>query len=306
MAAFGDGTIRWYRLGDGQELLAFFPHHDRKRWVLWTPAGYYDAAPGADDLIGWHVNRGRDQAADFFPVSQFRSTYYRPDVVTRVLDTLDEAEALRQANAEANRAPRSRRGVEQRLPPVVEIVTPQDGTTVSTSPVTVRVRVRAPADAPVTTLKALVDGRPADQPRRVTLTAPTDDGTLHELTVPLPARDCEVSILAENRHATSTPATVRLRWQGTQEAFVIQPKLYVLAIGISRYQRADLTLNFAAKHATDFVQDLRNQRGKLYQDVQDKLLIDAHATRDNILQGTGTPDHEQRRGGGLSRRAWDQ
>ncbi|MES2946247.1 MAG: hypothetical protein V4772_25535, partial [Pseudomonadota bacterium] len=53
VAAYGDGTIRLHRLSDGQELLAFFPHADRKRWVLWSPAGYYDASPGAEELIGW-------------------------------------------------------------------------------------------------------------------------------------------------------------------------------------------------------------------------------------------------------------
>jgi WD40 repeat protein len=44
VAAYGDGTIRWHRLSDGRELLAFFPHADRKRWVLWTPTGYYDTS----------------------------------------------------------------------------------------------------------------------------------------------------------------------------------------------------------------------------------------------------------------------
>jgi hypothetical protein len=265
-------------------LLAFFPHNDRKRWVLWTPAGYYDASPGAEDLMGWHVNRGRDHEADFFPVSQFRSTYYRPDVAPRALATLDEAEALRQANAEANRRQETQR-IEQRLPPVVEIVTPQDGTTVSAPPVTVRVRVRALVDAPVTTLKALVDGRPADQPRRVNLTTPSSDATLHELTVPLPTRDCEVSILAENRHAASTPATVRLRWQGTQTASITQPKLYVLAIGVSRYPQATFALNFAAKDAQDVATVLRRQQGRLYREVEVKLLTDAEATRDAVLDG---------------------
>ncbi|MEO7659562.1 MAG: hypothetical protein ABIV48_08100, partial [Pyrinomonadaceae bacterium] len=47
-----DGTIRWHRITDGKELLAFFPHPDGKRWVLWTPSGYYDASPGAEELIG--------------------------------------------------------------------------------------------------------------------------------------------------------------------------------------------------------------------------------------------------------------
>ncbi|MGO8670216.1 MAG: WD40 repeat domain-containing protein, partial [Capsulimonadaceae bacterium] len=81
VAKLTDGTIHWYRMTDGQELLTLFPHADRKRWVAWTPAGYFDCSPGAEDLIGWHVNRGPDQAADFLPATRFRDTHYRPDVV---------------------------------------------------------------------------------------------------------------------------------------------------------------------------------------------------------------------------------
>jgi hypothetical protein len=69
-----------------------------KRWIAWTPQGYYDASSGADDLIGWQVNRGYDSAPDFFPASQFRDTYCRPDVIARVLDTLDTDAAVRAAS----------------------------------------------------------------------------------------------------------------------------------------------------------------------------------------------------------------
>jgi hypothetical protein len=86
VAAYADGTIRWHRMTDGAELLAFFPHNDKKRWVLWTPEGYYDCSEGAEDLIGWHVNRGPNQAADFFPAGLFRDTFYRPDVIDKALD----------------------------------------------------------------------------------------------------------------------------------------------------------------------------------------------------------------------------
>ena len=65
-----DGTIRWYRWSDGEELLALFIHVPTKRWVAWTPTGYYMASPGAEDLIGWHINRGWNQQADFFPASR--------------------------------------------------------------------------------------------------------------------------------------------------------------------------------------------------------------------------------------------
>jgi len=94
IAAFGDGTIRWYRLTDGEELLAFFPHKDGKRWVLWTPQGYYMASPGGESIVGWHVNRGAEQAADFYPVARFREQFYRPDVISKVLETLEVEDIL--------------------------------------------------------------------------------------------------------------------------------------------------------------------------------------------------------------------
>ena len=122
VAGYADGTIRWHRLSDGEELLALFAHADGKRWVLWTPSGYYDASPGGEELIGWHVNRGGDQAADFFPAAKFRNHFYRPDVIDRVLDTLDESQAVLAANAARGNSATSPANVAQILPPVVELI----------------------------------------------------------------------------------------------------------------------------------------------------------------------------------------
>jgi len=85
VAAFGGGTIRWFRASDGEAVLALFINPDGSKWIAWTPQGYYDASLGADDLIGWHVNHGYDRVPDFYPVSQFRDRFYRPDVIERVL-----------------------------------------------------------------------------------------------------------------------------------------------------------------------------------------------------------------------------
>ena len=109
VATYADGTIRWHRLNDGAELLALFMHPDGKRWVAWTPQGYYDASAGADDLIGWQVNRGYDQAPDFFPAAQFQQRFNRRDVIARVLDTLDVDQAVAQVKSRAPRQRRSRR-----------------------------------------------------------------------------------------------------------------------------------------------------------------------------------------------------
>ena len=89
VAAYADGTIRWHRLSDGQELLALFVHAEDRRYIAWTPQGYYAASPGGEDLIGWHVNRGFDTAPDFYPASTFASTFRRPDIVQAALDNVD-------------------------------------------------------------------------------------------------------------------------------------------------------------------------------------------------------------------------
>jgi WD40 repeat protein len=303
LAAYGDGTIRWYRMTDGKELLAFFPHKDRKRWILWTPSGYYDASPGAEELIGWHVNRGRDAAADFFPVGQFRNIYYRPDVVAKILQTGDEQLALKEVNEESGRKGQQA-SVAQLLPPVVEIVSPVDGAEVAANEVKVRFRLRTPSGEPVTEVRALVDGRPAGGERGLSLKpAGTGASDERELRVTVPEGESQVSVIASNRFTTSVPATLRVRTRkavassttGTAgdaatsstagAAFEIKPKLYVLAVGVSNYADPNLKLGFASKDARDFAAALERQKGMLYRDVVVRLLTDEQATKDNILDG---------------------
>jgi WD40 repeat protein len=279
VAALADGTIRWYRLADGAEILAFFPHPERRRWILWTPSGYYDASPGGEDFIGWHVNNGAEQAADFFPASRFRSTYFRPDVIDRVLAVMDENEALRQANAESGRksAPGT---VRETLPPVAALLAPADGAEFADPVVTVQYAVRSPE--PLTSLKVLVEGRPAAEAGPGAPIAASG-----EMAVSLPPRDCDVSLIALNRYAASEPATIRLRWKGAAPGttFAIRPKLYVLAVGVSAYQDEGLRLDLAAKDARDFGAAWLTQKGKLYDHVEVRTLTDAQATKGDILDG---------------------
>ncbi len=284
LVAFGDGTIRWYNMKDGREILAFFPHKDQKRWVLWSPSGYYDASPGAEELIGWHVNQGKDKAVDFFPASRFRSVYYRPDVLAKTLETGSQEEAIRLADEESGRK-RQEVAVSQMLPPVSLILSPEDNATFSGQTVKIRYSLRSPSGEAITNVRFLVDGRPVSANRGIAIVPKGE--TVQEATIAVPARDCEISVIAENRYAASVPATVHLRWAGksADREFVIKPKLYVLAVGVSNYRNKELRLAFAAKDATDFAQILRGQEGTLYRQATVKVLTDDGATKDDILDG---------------------
>ncbi len=280
----GDGTIRWYRFRDGKLLLTLYLHPDNERWVLWTPSGYYDAAPGAEDLIGWHLNNGPDREASYYPASKFRDTYYRPDVIDLVLETLDEATALRQANQNAGRSSIvAQRSITTQLPPTVRILSPGPDTEVSSTTLTLGYSIDSPNGEPVTGVRLQVDGRPVA----------TERGFVpgQKSTITIPAANCVVSVIAENRFGASDPATVRVRWSGgaapaAQPGVDTRPVLYVLSIGVSQYAHADVKdLDYAAKDARDFAAAAALQKGLLFRDVQLKILTDADATKDNILDG---------------------
>jgi WD40 repeat protein len=97
VTAMSDGTLRWFRLSDGQLLLTLYPSADGQ-WVIWTPTGYFDASAGADRLIGWTINRGPNSAADYFSLGRFRDKFQRPDVIDQVFSTLDVTAAVARAN----------------------------------------------------------------------------------------------------------------------------------------------------------------------------------------------------------------
>ena len=276
VAAHSNGVIRWYRMQNGALLLSLYVHPDGKRWVIWTPAGYYDASVGADGLVGWHINNGAERAADFFPLSRFAKRFCRPDVIAATIEHYDPRLALAAADKASNRQSTTV-DIKKVLPPTVAIVSPVHGASISSLQVTLNYRVGRPSGEEVTGLKVLIDGRTSAIIKRPASGHAT-------VTITVPPRDCTLAIIAENRFAASTPATVRLRWQGAHDEFVIKPKLYVLAIGVSDYQDKSLKLNYAAKDAEDFARVLQTQK-ELYREVTEKVLTDKAAGRGEILDG---------------------
>ena len=184
---------------DGEELLALFVHAKDRRWVAWTPKGYYMASPGAELLIGWHVNRGWDEAAQFYSADRFRDQFNRPDIVKLVLETLDEGKAIEEANRRAN-VKRAVEDVREIAPPIVMIQKPGDNTTFRTSEVTVEYDVFSPTGQKITDVDFLINNAalgarfasPVNAGKytsgRVTLTLPPEDVTITLVATRAPGR----------------------------------------------------------------------------------------------------------------------
>ncbi len=285
VAAMKDGSIRWYNLKDGKELLAFYLHADKKRWVLFTPSGYYDASPGAEDFLGWHLNNGADNSPSFYPVSRFKEKFYRPDIIDAVFETYEEEDAITLANQRSTKKIVTEQAdIRQKLPPVVTINGPANGSSISSNTVNISYTINSPLDAPAKNIRVLVDGRPISTERGL---KPVASGA-QKITIAVPSQDCIVTLLAENDNGTSPETSLFLKWVAPvaiKEEFVYKPKLYVLAIGVSEYNNPELKLGFAAKDAGDFANAIAKQKGSLYGDVVIKKLTNKEATKDDIIDG---------------------
>jgi WD40 repeat protein len=302
VAAYGDGTIRWLRWSDGAELLALFVNRETKTWVAWTPSGYYMASPGGEDLIGWHINRGWNQAADFFPASKFRDKYSRADIVERVLDTLDEGEAIRQADLARPQKAEVQAPIIESLPPVLSILSPGDDAQVDTTNVKIDYLVRSPSGTPIDAVEALINGTPAGarstgddngvkkciaETHGLGRTSGALQGCRGSLTLALESGMTEIGVSARAGAKSSDLAEIRVTRAASAVASqsAPKPKLYALIVGISNYADPANKLEFAAKDAHDFAGSLANQNGALYSEVVIKLLVDHDATAVDIKDG---------------------
>ena len=91
-----DQTVRLWNLTT-RELIATLFHGTDGEWVMWTPQGYYTSSPNGDKIVGWQINKGPDQAAEYVTASQLRNQFYRPDIVERAIVLGSAIQAVEEA-----------------------------------------------------------------------------------------------------------------------------------------------------------------------------------------------------------------
>jgi hypothetical protein len=273
VAAFGDGTIRWYTADDLREVLALFVHRDGKRWVAWTPEGFYDASPGGDALIGYHLNQGPEHEGEFIKVDQVSDLFYRQDLI---------GQRLKPGGAEAVLAARERIGdikavLASGLPPDLELLSPAESDSDGDFELRVRVKNRGGGTGRVV---YRVDGAEI-QGRAVGIAVP---GGERAQVFPLPPGRHQVSATVYNgrNQLESRGVSAWVTVKGSQEG----SNLFVVAAGVTHYRDNSLTegVKFAAADAQAVAASLKEKGAGLFGEVTVYALPDSQATRDNITK----------------------
>ena len=140
-----------------------------------------------------------------------------------------------------------------------------------------------------------VNGRPA-QPSELVVPRSLDGATRGYARLDVAEGESLVEIIASNKFGASEPLAFTIE-RPVAVAIEVRPgpavassaasqatDLYVLAIGVSEYGRADYNLGLPAKDARDFAATMKAQEGKQYRRVFVRTLTNREATRASITR----------------------
>ncbi|HUR35887.1 MAG TPA: caspase family protein [Vicinamibacterales bacterium] len=274
VAALSDGTVRWYRMRDGREVISYFPHGNGLDWMAWTPDGYYTSSVNGDNYIGWHLNRGKDLAPDFYRAVQFDRILYRPDVFSETFRLALANGPVAPAAAVADATFKIDQ-LRQIAPPRLKLLPPAlQGLAEGRPRATFRLEGEKNALA-IKDYAVFVNGVPITPSRERTLSGGDADRFSRTVEIDLPARTNEIRVEAFNGVS-----------MGTAEAYIglpsdvrptrVEGNLYVLAVGVNAFPNlpASLNLAFAAQDAEGMAQTLERRGQGHYARTFVKVLSD--------------------------------
>ena len=254
-------------------------------WIAWTASGYFSASANGDDYIGWHLNRGVDTAADYFPVARFAQQRYSPDIVSDTVRFRSESEAIARVNtSQGTKEYTQVAELLEKAPPAPRILQGPQGT-VTTAEHELRVEH---TDKLVISL----NGRPIEQQRGFSrLQEPTQQVNTTTRTIKLKQGANQIDLLARNSIGDSPVVSLNVEFQPPASGTVpipprFKPRLFILAIGVSDYADDNLNLGFAAADAEAIAKRFQQedvQGDSLYGEIHTKVLVDGEATGSEIL-----------------------
>lgn len=281
-----EGAISIWNILTGKELVKIFRFLDGQ-WLSITPEGYYTSSPKGD--VHLNVRLGNQ----VYGIDQFRSQFYRPEVVTATLRLGNREQALFEVLGSPN-------GPSPGFvpPPTVTIRSPQDRMVMNSSTVNLTLHVNDAAYS-LQWVKIYRNGTHV-WPRQSRDLIPTAKGGMEaglakdsrtfSTTLPLQLEvgDNMIEVRAFNGFSEARQTlTISLPQSAQPPTQEILPNLWILSIGINQYADQQVkSLAYAEADARAIVGAFTQQKGRLFREVH-SLIISDHGslqpTYDTIL-----------------------
>lgn len=277
VASYSDGTIRWHQMSDGRELLAFFPHADRKRWVLWTPEGFFDHSPGGEELIGFHLNRGKDREADFIPVSKLYNQFYRSDLINAAFEGKYLTEYAKAIDIDQILS-------RETIPPTVHFLTKSGNADNYDTQIRAQVCDTGGGIGDVTLFLNDMPVAVETAGRGLKVVEKNRDGQCYsfERTITLSPGANNIQLMAYNKANTIESHRDTIEINHTAKA--AQPELHLLTVAVNAYRDGDLRLKYALPDADALAEQVQAKGNGLFNKVHLHTLRDGDVTKEGLAQ----------------------
>lgn len=260
-------------------------------WIIWCNDGYFTSSKRGGKYIGYHVNKGFDKDAKFYPFEQFDLKFNRPDIMMDRLSIADSATKQAYFLAHQKRLNKMHfkedsLSTEIHVPEVIvnkstkEIDNYKINITISDSKYTLDRIFVTVNDVPVYGSQGL------------SLVEFNKKEITKELSVPLQNGKNIIRVSALNSKGG----------ESLMESFTVQHQkerpsknLYIVSIGVSDYDNKEMNLKYAKKDAAD-IEKLFTANKTLYTNVYSDTIFNIQATAKNIesvkkkLLNTGVDD----------------
>ncbi len=239
-------------------------------WVVWSKSGYYNASVDGAQYVGYHINQGADKEALFVSSDKYPQLY-RPDIIETILKVGSEKRAL----ALVSKKQRVQKlDIASSLPPMLSLLSQS---TIITTQSSIKVKFRIESQSKIEKLIVTRNGqhvqrRSIQRAKGQSVTVDLEDG------------ENIISIRAKNSSAMSDAILVRAT-KTSSSTNIYKPTLYLLTIGVSKYQDSSYNLELADKDANSIADMFQRQEGRIYKEVVTKRLINSGASSDSILDG---------------------
>jgi hypothetical protein len=267
--ASSDGMVRLWDADTGVELACLFSLNGGTDWLATTPEGLFDGSVNGQKLISYR-EAGNNTLV---PLERYQKRYLYPGLVAALMQ---------------GERPKPKVDITRALPPKVRITAPaRSGEEVKAAKVTVQAEAESVGEHAVREVRLLLDGRPFQGDTGIRrLSDPRLGSVLVSWDIELAPGKHTLKVLADSAYSQGASDEVSLSYVGG-EADAELPRLYVLAIGVARYQDDNLHLDYAARDADAVANAFQTYSKPLYRSVQTRVLTDKDATRAGIIKGLG-------------------
>ena len=250
----GDGIVYIYDIARQKEI-GGRAHVNDKDWVFYTADGRFDGSANGVNRI--HFVRGLET----FPLDAFYEKFYTPNLLAGL--RTGEAEPAIQIDISR----------EISFPPLVEIISPEEGETLTSEKITLEAKI-------IDQGSGIEEVRLYQNEKLVTEIALgiTDEAMTHRFGVLLIPGKNNFRIIALNKNRTeSKPALVAVIFKSRASA--PSADLHLLAIGINKYKNSIYNLNYGRPDAKSFSQSLAERGGHIFKSIVRKEIYDEQAVK---------------------------